>query len=200
MSSSKSVVDAAGPTGSTPREPAIDVVFKLGARRYRTRQQLPLGGPPSMSSSNSVVNAAGPASNAPQGGRHRRHLQTQWSTLPNLLVAPPGARHQRRLQPRWWTLPDPPAAAPGGSPSTSSSNLVVDAAGPSGSTTSGPAINIIFKLSGGRCRTHQHRPLGGLPSTSSSNSIMDTARPVSSATQGGGIDVVFKLGGGSCRT
>jgi hypothetical protein len=155
MSSSTSVVDAAGPAGSAARRPAIhiilklgaghyrtcqqrpprgatiDVVFKLGGGRCRTRWQYPLGGLPSTTSSTSVVDTVGPTGSAPQGPQHRYRLQT-----------------------RWWTLPDPPTTPLGG-----------------------PAIDIIFKLGGERCRTHEQRPLGG---------------PT--------IDVVFKLGHGQCQT
>jgi hypothetical protein len=66
MSSSTSVVDAAGPTDSTPS-----------------------GGAPSMSSTTAVVDAAGPTSSAPQGAHHRRLLQPWWGTLPNASTMPP---------------------------------------------------------------------------------------------------------------
>jgi hypothetical protein len=67
MSFSTSVVAAVGPTGSTPRGPAIDVFFNLGGGRYRTHQQHPLGGSPSTSSLTSVVAATGPVGSAPKG-------------------------------------------------------------------------------------------------------------------------------------
>jgi hypothetical protein len=142
---SNSVVDAVGP---------INIIFKLGGGRCQTHQQRPLGGPPLTSSSNSVVDAAGPAGSTPQEARHRHHQQPQWWTLPDQPTAPPGGRHRHHLQLRWWMLPDPLAAPPGGPPSTASSNSVVDAARPTGSTLRGPTINVISNLGGGRYRTH----------------------------------------------
>jgi hypothetical protein len=66
MSSSTSVVDAAGPADNTPS-----------------------GGAPSMSSVTVVVNAAGPTSSAPQGAHHRCLLQPWWGTLLNSSTTPP---------------------------------------------------------------------------------------------------------------
>jgi hypothetical protein len=88
-------VDVTGSTGSAPRGPAIDVIFKtwwwmlsdspvppprgatidvffnLGGGLCRTCRQRPLGGMPSTSSPTSVVDATGPTGSAPQGARHR---------------------------------------------------------------------------------------------------------------------------------
>jgi hypothetical protein len=142
-SSSNSVVDASRPTDSTPRGPTIDVIFKIGGGCYQTcRQSLPVG-PPLTSSSNLVVDAAG---SARQRSCHRRHLQTQWWTMSDMLAAPPrGGHHRHPLQTHWWTLPDPPATPPRGPPLMSSSTLMVDTVAPAGIAPRGPAIDIIFK-------------------------------------------------------
>jgi hypothetical protein len=91
MPSSTLVLAAAGPTGSAPRGPAIDVFFNLGGGHCWTHQQCPLRAPPSISASTSVVATTGPTGSAPQG-----------------------THHQRLLQPRWWPLPDPPTVPPRG--------------------------------------------------------------------------------------
>jgi hypothetical protein len=98
----------------------------------------------------------------------------------------------------------------------SSSTSVVDAVGPAGSAPRvhtidvvfktrwqplsdpltvppwGPAIDVVFKLGGGHCRTHRQRLLVGPPSMSTSTSVVDTAGPIGNAPQGPAIDVVFK--------
>jgi hypothetical protein len=194
MSSSNSVLDAAGPTDSILQGPAIDDIFKLGGGGCRTHRQRPPGGLPMTSLATSVVDAAGPTDSAPHrwptndvifnhgGGRCWTH---RW--------CPQGARHGRPLQTRCWTLPDPPVAPRRGPPSTSSSKLVVDAAGPASSAPQGgchrrrlqtrwstqpdppkmpprePTIHGIFNLGGGRCRTRRQRPPRGPPSTLFSN-------------------------------
>jgi hypothetical protein len=66
---------------------------------------------------------------------------------------------------------------PGGPPSLSSSTSVVAIAGPTGSAPQEPAIDVCFKLDGGRCRTRRQCPPGG---------------PT--------IDIFLNLGGGRCRT
>jgi hypothetical protein len=63
--SSTSVVDAPGPTGSTPRGPTINVSNFSGGR-WRTCRQHPPGGTP-LTSSTSMVAAGGPAANTPRG-------------------------------------------------------------------------------------------------------------------------------------
>jgi hypothetical protein len=88
----------------------------------------------------------------------------------------------------------PAGSTPQGPPSMPSSNLVVDATGPTGSTPQGGTIDVVFKLGGGRCQTHQQRPPVGLPSMSSStsarhrrhlqNSVVDAVGPTGSAPQG----------------
>jgi hypothetical protein len=65
LSSSTSLVDAAGPTGSAPRGPTINVVYNLGGGRYWTHRQRPPGGPLSMSSSTLMVDVVGPIGSAP---------------------------------------------------------------------------------------------------------------------------------------
>jgi hypothetical protein len=89
----------------------------------------------------------------------------------------------------------------------SSSTLVVDAAGPAGNAPKGarhrcrlqnsvlsdppivpprgPAIDIFFNLSGGRCRTRQQCPPGVPSSMPPSNSVVDAAGPTGSTPQGG---------------
>jgi hypothetical protein len=77
-SSSASVVDANGPTGSASQGARHR---RLPQPRWCTLPDPPTaspGGPPSMSSSTSVVNAVGPTSSAPQGDHHRRLLQPRW--------------------------------------------------------------------------------------------------------------------------
>jgi hypothetical protein len=151
--------------------------------------------------SNSVVDATGPTSGALQGVHHRRRLQTQWRTLPDLPTAcPQAACHRRRRQPRWWTLLDSPAAPPRGLTS-----------------------DIFFKLDGGCCRTHRHRPQGaqhrcrlklgggcyrtrrqcppGGPPLTLSQTRWWTLPNLPAAPPGGAaIDVIFKLSGGRCWT
>jgi hypothetical protein len=136
-SSSTSEVDTTEPTDSTPRGPAIDVVFNIGGRHCQNRRQHPPGGP--------VIDVLFNL----DGGHCRTRLQL-----------PQGARHGRLLQPRWWTLLDPPVAPPRGPPSTSSSTSVVDVAGPTDSAPRGPTIDVFFNLGGGRYRTRRHRPQG----------------------------------------
>jgi hypothetical protein len=201
MSSSNSGVDSVGPASSPPREPAIDVVFKLGVVDYRTRQQLPLGGPPSTFSSNSVVDAARPASSALEGGRHQRRLPTRWLTLLDPSAAPqkePAIDDIFNIDGgRYRTCRQRPS---GGAPSMLSTNSVVDAARPTGSTPRWPVVDVIFKLGGGRYRTRWQRPPGGPPSSLSSNSLVDAAGPAGSAPRWPAIDVLFKLDGGRCWT
>jgi hypothetical protein len=140
------------------------------------------------SCSNSVVNTAEPTDNAPQGVRHRRHLQSRWWTLPEPPAMPPRApaidvvfnlggghcrtrwqhpqraHHQRHLQPRWWMISDPLAAPPRGPcHQRRLQNSVPDAVGPTGSAPRGPTIDIILNLGGGCRQTHWQRPLGGPP-------------------------------------
>jgi hypothetical protein len=174
---------------------------KLSGGRYQSHLQYPPRGPPSTSSSNSVVDATRPTNSAPRGACHRRHLQTQWWTLPDPLAAPPGglpltssstsvadavrltssapqgACHQRHLQPQWWTLSDPLAAPP-----------------PQVAT-----IHVVFNLDGGRCQTHQQH-LQGPPSRSSSNLVEDAGEPIDSTPRGPIIDVIIKVNSGRCRT
>jgi hypothetical protein len=86
----------------------------------------------------------------------------------------------------------------------------------------GPAINDIFKLGGGRCRTPATPPRGppstssltsvvdaagptgsaprGTPSTSSSSLMANTVGPACSTPKGPAINIIFKLGGGHCWT
>jgi hypothetical protein len=148
------------------------------------------------------------------GGRYRTHRQRLQ-----------GALHRHRLKTRWWTLRDPPAAPPRGLPLTSSSTSVVDVAGPTGrAPPRGPAINVIFKLGGERCRTCWQCLRGGPPLMLSSTSAVDTTGPTDSASQGAhhrrclqtqwwtlpdlsaapprgaAIDIIFNLGGGHCWT
>jgi hypothetical protein len=129
---------------------------------------------------------------------------------------PPGSHHRRLLQHWWWPLLDPLAAPPRGLPSTSSSTLVVDTAGPADSSPRGPAIDVFFNLGGGCFWTHRQCPQvacnrcllqhwwwmppdpsavppEGLPSTSSSTSVVDAAEPTGSAPRGPAIDVFFNL-------
>jgi hypothetical protein len=101
---------------------------------------------------------------------------------------------------RWWPLPYLPTATPEGPPSTSSSNSVEAIAGSVGRNPQGAAIDIFFKLGGGRYRTYWQQPLGGPPSMSSSNSVVAAAGPADSTPRWPSIDVFFKLGGGHCRT
>jgi hypothetical protein len=84
--------------------------------------------------------------------------------------APQGAAINVVFKTQWRTLPDPPAAPP----------------------PRGPTIDKIFKLSGGRSRTHWQCPPGGSPLTSSSNSTVDAAGTAGSAPRGPVIDVFFK--------
>jgi hypothetical protein len=109
------------------------------------------------------------------GGRYRTRwqcppggpLSTSSSTLVVAAAGPIGstplwAHHRRPLQPRWWPLPDPPTAP-----------LRVS------------AIDVLFNLGGGHCRTHRQHPPGGPPSTSSSTLMVATAGPADSAPLGG---------------
>jgi hypothetical protein len=64
----------------------------------------------------------------------------------------------------------------------------------------GAAIDVVFKLGGGRCRTCRQSLPGGLPSMSSSNSVVDAVGSISSTPSEPAIDVNFKLGGGRYRT
>jgi hypothetical protein len=161
MSSSTSVVDTGGPTDSAPKGPpstssSNSMVDATGATGSASR------GPPSTSPSNSVVDAARHAHNVSRGavidivfklggGRYRTyqqrplgHLRT--TSFSNSVVdavrpassATQGGHHRRCLQTQSWTLPDPTTTPPGG-----------------------PAIDVIFKLSGGCCRTRRQRPQGG---------------------------------------
>jgi hypothetical protein len=81
-------------------------------------------------------------------------------------------------QTRWSMLPDPPAVPSRGC----TIDVVFKLSGGRCQTyrqpaPRRPAIDVVVNLGGGRCWTHQQRPLGGPPSTSSS-----------------------KLGSGCCRT
>jgi hypothetical protein len=87
---------------------------------------------------------------------------------------PPGSHHRRLLQHWWWPLLDPLAAPPRGLPSTSSSTLVVDTAGPADSA------------------------LGGQPLMCSSTLVVAASGPTDSAPRWPAIDVFFNIGGG-CR-
>jgi hypothetical protein len=110
-SSSTSVVDAAGPIGSTPRAPAIDVISNLGGGRCRTHRKRPQGPHHRRSLQNLVVDAVGPTDSAPQEAHHQCHLQPRWWTLPNPPIMPLGAHHRcltatgSRCQ---YPLPTPP--------------------------------------------------------------------------------------------
>jgi hypothetical protein len=160
-SSSTSVVDAAGPTGSAPQ----------GVHHRRLLQ------PRWWTSLDS-------STTPPRGARHRRCLQPRWWTLLDPSTAPPrgstidvvfklggghcqtqqqrpppqGGRHRHRLQPWWSMLPNPPATPP-----------------------MGPTIDDVFNLSGGHCRIRRQCPQGGPPSMSSPTSVVDVVRPTGSA-------------------
>jgi hypothetical protein len=142
----------------------------------------PPWGPPLTSSSNSVVAAAGPADSAPRGPTMDVFLNLSGGRCWTHRQCLKGPRHRRLLQTRWWPLTDSPTVPPGGALSTSSSTLVVAAAGPTCSTPRGarhrhllqprwwllpdplavpprgPAIDIFINLGGGRCWTRRQRP------------------------------------------
>jgi hypothetical protein len=122
VSSSTFVVDAAGPAGSAPRGPAIEVFFNLSGGCCQTHWKHSLGGPPLISSSTSVLDAAGPTDSAPKGAPSMSSLTLVVDTIGPTGSAPrgpainvvlnlcggryrthqqcrPGGRHQRLLQP-----------------------------------------------------------------------------------------------------
>jgi hypothetical protein len=87
-------------------------------------------------------------------------------------------------QTQWWTLPDPSVVPPRGPPSTSSSNSVVDATGPTDSAPREPAIDVIFKTRWWTMPDSPIAPPGGCHRCHLQNSMADAAGPVGSALQG----------------
>jgi hypothetical protein len=134
MSSSTSMVDAAGPTDSAHRGPAIDIVIKT---RWRTLSDQPTV-PPRGPAIDIIFNTrwrmlSNPPASPPRGSAidvifkldvgcyqtHRQHppggptmdviFKLGGGRCRTRRQRPQGPRHRRRLQPRWWTLLDLPA-------------------------------------------------------------------------------------------
>jgi hypothetical protein len=96
-----------------------------------------------------------------------------------------GARHRCLLQLWWWLLLEILTTPPRGLPSTSSSTSMVAAAGDTGSTPRGAAIDVFFNFGGGCCQKYRQHPSGGPPSTSSPASVVPAAGDTGSTSQGG---------------
>jgi hypothetical protein len=175
--------------------------------------------------SNSVVDATGPTSGALQGAHHRRRLQTQWRTLPDLSTAcPQAACHRRRRQPRWWTLLDSPSAPPRGATidivfktrwRMLSDPLIAPPGGshqrrlkpqwwtlsdPPAAPLGAPPSMSSSKFSSRSCQTCRQHPQGPRHRCHLQNSVAEAARPVGSTPWGPAIDIILNLGGGRCRT
>jgi hypothetical protein len=142
MSSSTSVVVAVGPASSTLKGPTIDVFFNFGGDCCRTHQQHPPRGPSSTSSQLQWWLLPDPPTAPPKGPAFDvfcnfsgGHCRTRWQQ-------PQGAHHRCFLQLRWCPLSDPPTAPL----KTSSSTLVVAAAGLVSNTRKGPAIDVLQQV------------------------------------------------------
>jgi hypothetical protein len=198
-SSTNSVADAAGPTGSASQ----------GGRHQRRLQP-------------QWWTLPDPLTAPPRGAHHRHHLQARWWTLPNMPVVPPRGPATDVVfnlgDGCCWTRQQ---CLPGSPPSTSSSNSVVDASRPTDSTPRGPTIDVIFKIGGGCYQTSRQSLPVGPPLTSSSNLVVDAAGStrqrschqrhlqtqwrtmsdmLAAPPRGATIDILFKLMGGRCRT
>jgi hypothetical protein len=124
------------PPAVPPRGPAIDVVFKTWWRMLPD----PPAAPPRSPTIDDISNLGGGHYRThrqhPQGARHQRSLQNSVvDAIGPTGNTPRGSTINVVFKPWWWTLPDLPATP-----------------------LRGLAIDVVFKFSGGRYRTHRHCP------------------------------------------